>query len=122
MVISSLMSKVKPILLLCAFLLATSGGCFGLLMARRSMSCCASMPCHPAAQSMSCCTANLPGAASYLQQTDKVTAPAVAHAVLAVLQQSTSAPADLAAARRDVGLLCYSPPGGLYTIHHSFLI
>lgn len=122
MVISSVMSRAKPILLLCAFLFAMSGGCFGLLMARRSMSCCSSMPCNPAAQSMTCCAANLPGAASYVQQTEKVTAPTFAYAVLPVLRHLCTAPVGPDVAYRDVGLHCYSPPGGLYTVHHSFLI
>jgi|SRR5579884_3830332 hypothetical protein len=116
------MSKAKPIVLLFAFLFATLGGCFGPLMARQSMACCSSMPCSPAPRSMSCCTVNLPGAASYVQQSEKVSAPTLAYAVLAVLPNLSAAPVELSAALHSVGFHCDSPPGGLYTIHHSFLI
>jgi len=117
------MSKAKPILMLLAVLFAGSGGCFGALMAgRHSMNCCASMPCAPANQLQSCCTAGLSGAASRLQQTDEVTAPTVAFAVLANLPHSSAAPGTVTAMHRELGIHCYSPPGELYTIHHSLLI
>jgi hypothetical protein len=116
------MRKAKPIVLLFALLFATLGGCLGPLMARQSMSCCSSMPCSPASRSMSCCSVNLPGAASYIQQSEKVTAPTFAYAVHAVLPRISSPSSELSATIRDVGFDYYSPPGGLYTIHHSFLI
>ncbi len=117
------MRKAKPILLLWAVLFASVGGCVGPLMAaEHSMPCCKSMPCNPASHSRSCCTPGLSGAASHLQQTAKVKAPAVAYAVLALLPHLSTASATTIAPRLEVGLHCYSPPGELYTIHHSLLI
>jgi hypothetical protein len=118
-----LMKSVKPIVLLWALLFASLGGCFGPLMAgMRSMNCCESMPCHPMSQSHNCCTPELPGSANHLQQTASVTAPPVAFAVLATLPQLSEAPVGLAVTHRPSGMHCDSPPGDLYTIHHSFLI
>jgi len=117
------MSKVKPILLLWAVLFASLGGCFGpLMMGGHSMNCCASMPCNPVSQSRNCCTAKLPGAGSQLQPTDEVAAPTIAYAVLATLPHSSAAPSAMRAMRRELAIHCYSPPGELYTLHHSFLI
>ena len=86
------------------------------------MNCCTSMPCNPVNQSQGCCTAKLPGAGSQLQQAAEVTAPTVAFAVLATLPHSSAAPSTVTAMRREYALHCYSPPGELYTLHHSFLI
>jgi hypothetical protein len=117
------MRKAKPILLLSAFLLASLGGCFGPLMAAsHSMNCCASMPCNPAGQSRSCCSPEVPGLANHLQQTAEVTAPTVAYAVLAMLPRSIATPCAAEAAHIPFRVHGYSPPGELYTIHHSFLI
>lgn len=111
------MTRTKPILLLVIFLFAGFGGCFGpLMVGQQPMDCCQSMPCSPASQSRSCCTAGLPGAASHLQQTTMITAPTVSYAVLPAL------PHSVAAAPNELDLHCYSPPRELYTIHHSFLI
>lgn len=123
MVLFASMAKVKPILLLCALLFASVGGCFGPLMAsQRPMKCCSSMPCGPASQAMSCCTATLPGAASHLQQTAEVTAPTVAYGPAALVPRTKASPVALAAMHRVLAPQCYSPPGDLCTIHHSFLI
>jgi len=116
------MTKAKSILLLWALLFAALGGCFGPLMMARSMNCCASMPCSPASQSRECCAPGLSGAASHLQQAAKVTAPTVSYAVLAMLPHLSAAPAAVVATHLEIGLHCYSPPGELYTIHHSLLI
>jgi hypothetical protein len=117
------MKKAKPILLLVAFLFATLGGCFGPLMAAtRSMDCCASMPCSPASPSRNCCTPQLSGAASHLQQATEVTAPAVAFALVATLPHSSAAPGVVRAEHSQFQVHCYSPPGELYTLHHSLLI
>jgi len=120
---SILMRKAKPILLLWAVLLASLGGCFGpLMMGARSMDCCASMPCNPAGSAQNCCTARLPGAGNNLQQTAEVTAPTVAYAVLATLPHVSASPNARTAMHRELRLHCDSPPGELYTVHHSFLI
>ena len=118
------MRKAKPILLLSAFLFATLGGCFGPLMAATHpmMDCCASMPCNNARPSQSCCTPELPGQASHIQQTAEVTAPTVSFAILATLPHPSSARVTTTAAHIEVGFHSYSPPGELYTIHHSLLI
>jgi len=123
-VVSSVgMRKAKPILLLCAFLFASMGGCFGPLMAAtHSMDCCASMPCAPASQSRNCCTPELSGAARHVQQTAELSAPTVAFTIMATLPHSSAAPETVRAARAQLDVHCYSPPGELYTIHHSFLI
>lgn len=120
---SDVMRKAKPILLLCAFLFASMGGCFGPLMAAtRSMDCCASMPCAPASQSRNCCTPELSGPARHIQQTAEVSAPAVAFTVMGKLPHSNMAPGTVRAAHVQLDVHCYSPPGELYTIHHSLLI
>ncbi|MEJ2007586.1 MAG: hypothetical protein P8Z30_05405 [Acidobacteriota bacterium] len=116
------MTKAKSILLLWALLFASLGGCFGPLMMGRSMNCCSSMPCSPASQSRSCCTPGLSGAASHLQQAAEVTSPTVSYAVMAMLPHFTAAPAAVVATRQEIAFHCYSPPGELYTIHHSLLI
>lgn len=117
------MKMVKPIVLLWALLLASLGGCFGPLMAgMRSMNCCESMPCHPISQPQNCCTPELPGPANHIQQTASLTAPTVAFAVLATLPQLSEAPAGWAVTLSKISTHCASPPGDLYTIHHSFLI
>jgi hypothetical protein len=123
MVSSPVMKKVKPILLLLALLFATTGGCFGpLMMGMHQMNCCESMPCAPASQSRSCCTPELPGSASHLQQTARVTAPIVAYAVTATLPHLVCLPGVLNIQLMQAGFHSYSPPGDLYTVHHSFLI
>jgi hypothetical protein len=117
------MKKLKPILLLWAVLFASLGGCFGPLMAgTHSMDCCASMPCHSASQTRACCAPGLPGLANQLQQSTEVTAPTVVYAVLATLPLSSDAPGAVRAAHIPFSIHCNSPPGELYTIHHSFLI
>ncbi|HET9177684.1 MAG TPA: hypothetical protein VFQ24_04920 [Terriglobia bacterium] len=117
------MRKAKPIVLLGAFLFATMGGCFGPLMAgHASMNCCTSMPCAPASQLQTCCTTGVPGPANQLQQAAEVTAPAVAYAVVATLPHSSAIPGAIRAANVQYDVHCYSPPGELYTIHHSLLI
>lgn len=117
------MSKAKPILMLSAVLFVTLGGCFGPLMAaRHSMDCCASMPCAPASQSRSCCTPSLSGAGNHLQQTARITAPEVAYAFLAMLPHVLSISSATTFWRTELGVHSYSPPGELYTIHHSLLI
>ena len=117
------MTKAKPILLLSAFLFATMGGCFGPLMAgMQSMKCCKSMPCSPSSQSQSCCVPELPGITNHLQQAAKVTAPAVAYAVLATLPYSNTTPGSISEAHTQFVIHCDSPPGDLFAIHHSFLI
>jgi hypothetical protein len=117
------MRKAKPTLLLGAFLFATLGGCFGPLMAgHASMNCCTSMPCAPASQAQTCCTTGLPGPASQLQQAAEVTAPAVAYAVVATLPHYSAIPGAIRAANVQCDVHFYSPPGELYTLHHSFLI
>lgn len=118
-----LMKKVKPILMLWALLFASLGGCYGPLMAAmRPMPCCASMPCAPANHSRKCCTPELSGVANHLQQTAQVTAPAVAFAVMALIPRLNAVPVPAITAHMPFGLHYYSPPGGLYTIHDSFLI
>jgi hypothetical protein len=65
----------------------------------------------------------LSGGANHLQQTAEITAPTVAYAVLSTLPHLSATPAALAfVTRTELGIHCYSPPGELYTIHHSFLI
>ena len=121
--VCGVMTKAKPILLVGALLFASLGGCFGpLMVGMRSMDCCAPMPCNPVSQSRSCCAPELPGAASHLQQTAEVAAPAVAYAVLATLPNSSAATGVVKVALSQFGFHSYSPPGELYTIHHSFLI
>ncbi|HKT12104.1 MAG TPA: hypothetical protein VJW77_09810 [Terriglobia bacterium] len=71
---------------------------------------------------MACCTSGLPGAASHLQQTAGVSAPTAAYTILARLPHSSSGSGAARAARIQLDVHCYSPPGELYTIHHSFLI
>ncbi|HEX5412812.1 MAG TPA: hypothetical protein VFZ27_13260 [Terriglobia bacterium] len=112
-----------PILLAGALLLATLGSCVGPLMAgHASMNCCASMPCAPANQVQTCCSAGLPGPASQLQQAAEVTAPSAAYAVVATLPHRIAVPGVTRAAHVQFDVHCCSPPGELYTIHHSFLI
>src|SRR5512146_3572717 len=102
------MRKAKPILLLGAFLFASMGGCFGPLMAAtHSMDCCASMPCAPANQSRTCCSPELPGAASHLQQTAEVSAPTVAFTIMAMLPHSSVAPGTVRAAYVQFDVHCY---------------
>jgi len=120
---SVVMRKAKPILLLLAFLFVSLGGCFGPLMAAtRSMACCTSMPCTIPSQSRNCCAPELPGAASHVQQTAEVTAPTVAYTILATLPHSSVTLGTVRAAHVQFDVHSYSPPGELYTIHHSFLI
>lgn len=117
------MRKAKPIVLLGAFFFATMGGCFGPLMAgHASMNCCTSMPCAPASQTQTCCTAGLPGPANQLQQTAEVTAPTVAYAIIATLPHASAIADATRATNVQYDVHGYSPPGELYTIHHSFLI
>lgn len=118
------MLKAKSTLLTFALLFAMSGGCSGpLVMMGLPMGCCgASMPCNPTRQSRSCCTPEVSGVANRLQQTVKVTAPKVSYSVLAMLPHLTTASSAIVVPRLEIGLHCYSPPGKLYTIHHSFLI
>lgn len=123
MLLSDRMRKAKPIVLLGAFLFASLGGCFGPLMAgRMSMNCCASMPCAPANQSQACCTPGLPGPANHLQQAAEVIAPSAVYAVVATLPHSAAMPGLARAAHVQLDVHGYSPPGELYTVHHSFLI
>lgn len=123
MVSSPMMKTVKPILLLSALLFATTGGCFGpLVMRMRQMNCCTSMPCAPVSQSRNCCAPELPGSASHLQQASKVTAPTVVYAVTTTVPPQACAPGVLSTAHIQAGFQSYSPPGDLYTVHHSFLI
>ena len=118
-----LMMKAKSILLTWALLFGVLGGCSGpMMMMGHSMDCCTSMPCSPARQSRGCCTPEVSGVANHLQQTVKVTAPPVTFAVLAMLHHLSAVRSAIVTPRLEIGLHCYSPPGELYTIHHSFLI